>query len=239
MLCFEAFGRKHGQQKGLFELKKCTVSGLKRQFDKWHLFRAPTSPPAKWLLLGYRWPSARVKKASHWETPKKKVWKGVPGASRPRSQKKKSKKSWKLTIFQCFVRGLCKPNQRKGQNEKFTNFALFCEFWCFSLGKQARFTLNFCSGMPLRKVHELTSPPLILQKFWNLGDIGETREISGKFQGNSVAFSGAFGFSGNFGCLGLFRAIWGLKRLLRKYHLPRKHYPINSENFKSGNGNKK
>ena len=35
------------------------------------------------------------------------------------------------------------------------NFAHFCEFWCFSLGKQARFTLNFCSGMPLRKVHEL------------------------------------------------------------------------------------
>ena len=29
-------------KKGLFELKKCTVSGLKRQFDKWHLFRAPT-----------------------------------------------------------------------------------------------------------------------------------------------------------------------------------------------------
>ena len=26
----------------------------------------------------------------------------------------------------------------------------------FSLEKQARFTLNFCSGMPLRKVHELT-----------------------------------------------------------------------------------
>ena len=49
-----------------------------------------------------------------------------------------------------------KPNQRKGQNEKFMNFARFCEFWCFSLGKQARFTLNFCSGMPPRKVHELT-----------------------------------------------------------------------------------
>ena len=48
-----------------------------------------------------------------------------------------------------------KPNQRKGQNEKFMNFAHFCEFWCFSLGKQARFTLNFCSGMPLREVHEL------------------------------------------------------------------------------------
>ena len=47
-----------------------------------------------------------------------------------------------------------KPNQRKGQNEKFMNFAHFREFWCFSLGKQARFTLNFCSGMPLRKVHE-------------------------------------------------------------------------------------
>ena len=24
-----------------------------------------------------------------------------------------------------------KPNQRKGQNEKFMNFAFFCEFWCF------------------------------------------------------------------------------------------------------------
>ena len=49
-----------------------------------------------------------------------------------------------------------KPNQRKGQNEKFMNFAHFCEFWCFSLGKQARFTLNFCSRIPLWKVHELT-----------------------------------------------------------------------------------
>ena len=48
-----------------------------------------------------------------------------------------------------------KPNQRKGQNEKFMNFAHFCEFRRFSLGKQARFTLNFCSGMPPRKVHEL------------------------------------------------------------------------------------
>ena len=49
-----------------------------------------------------------------------------------------------------------KPNQRKGHNEKFMNFAHFCEFWCFSLGEQARFILNFCSGTPLRKVHELT-----------------------------------------------------------------------------------
>ena len=31
-------------KKGLFELKKRTVSGLKRQFDKWHLFSAPTPP---------------------------------------------------------------------------------------------------------------------------------------------------------------------------------------------------
>ena len=46
-----------------------------------------------------------------------------------------------------------KPNQRKGQNEKFMNFAHFCEFWCFSL---AIHISNFCSGMPLRKVHELT-----------------------------------------------------------------------------------
>ena len=33
-----------------------------------------------------------------------------------------------------------KPNQRKGQNEKFMNFTHFCEFWYCSLGKQARFT---------------------------------------------------------------------------------------------------
>ena len=49
------------------------------------------------------------------------------------------------------------------------NFAHFYEFWCFSLGKQARFTLNFCAGMPLRKVHELTFlwfglPGLLLRK---------------------------------------------------------------------------
>ena len=42
-----------------------------------------------------------------------------------------------------------KPNQRKGQNKKFMNFAHFCEFWGFSLGRQARFTSNFLSGMPL------------------------------------------------------------------------------------------
>ena len=54
--------------------------------------------------------------------------------------------------------GVALVNQTKerAKNEKFINFAHFCEFWCFSFGKQARFTLNFCSGMPPRKVHKLT-----------------------------------------------------------------------------------
>ena len=45
-----------------------------------------------------------------------------------------------LQLEQTFRSRPGKPNQRKGQNEKFMNFAHFCEFWCFSLGKQARFT---------------------------------------------------------------------------------------------------
>ena len=65
-------------------------------------------------------------------------------------------KNASVSGFACLSTRSGKPNQRKGQNEKFMNFAHFCEFWCFSLGKQARFTLNFCSGTPLRKVHELT-----------------------------------------------------------------------------------
>ena len=66
------------------------------------------------------------------------------------------KNKWLAFDPQLYIRSRPgKPNQRKGQNEKFMNFAHFCEFWCFSSGKQARFTLNFCSGMPLRKVHEL------------------------------------------------------------------------------------
>ena len=32
----------------------------------------------------------------------------------------------------------------------------FCEFWCFALGKPARFTFNVCSEMPLWRVHDLT-----------------------------------------------------------------------------------
>ena len=97
----------------------------------------------------------------------------VGNHSNPQNRAKKHEKYQKNTIFGIFgvflpyfacggVFLFCirsrpgKPNQRKGQNEKFMNFAHFCEFWCFSLGKQARFTLNFCSGTPLRKVHELT-----------------------------------------------------------------------------------
>ena len=57
--------------------------------------------------------------------------------------------------LQCIRSRPGKPNQRKSPSKKFMNFAHFCEFWCFSLGKQARFTLNFCSGMPPGKVHEL------------------------------------------------------------------------------------
>ena len=50
------------------------------------------------------------------------------------------------------------PQQTKPERpkRKVHEFRSFCEFWCFSSGKQARFTLNFCSAMPLRKVHELT-----------------------------------------------------------------------------------
>ena len=45
---------------------------------------------------------------------------------------------------------------KKGRKRKVHEFRPFlCEFWCFPLGEQARFTLNFCSGMPLGKAHEL------------------------------------------------------------------------------------
>ena len=55
-----------------------------------------------------------------------------------------------LTCAQCFRQE--SPRQTK---QKFMTFAHFCEFGRFSLGKQARFTSNFCSGMPLGKVREL------------------------------------------------------------------------------------
>ena len=55
----------------------------------------------------------------------------------------------------------------------------------FLSGKQARFTLNFCSGMPLRKVDELTFlwfglPGPLLSQFWTILFIRE-RKISPKF----------------------------------------------------------
>ena len=76
-----------------------------------------------------------------------------------------------------FVRSRAgKPNQRKGQNEKFMNFAHFCEFWCFSLGKPVRFTSNFCSGMPPGKVHELT-----FRRVWFAGVTPDFESILGHF----------------------------------------------------------
>ena len=50
-----------------------------------------------------------------------------------------------------------KPNQIKGQNEKFMNFAHFVWILEFFLMKTSTIHIsNFCSGMPPRKVHELT-----------------------------------------------------------------------------------
>ena len=64
------------------------------------------------------------------------------------------------------------------------NFAHFCEFcvlWilCFSLGKQARFTLNCCSGMPLQKVHELAFLGLVCR-----GDSWFNRKEKSPFASN-------------------------------------------------------
>ena len=89
-----------------------------------------------------------------------------------------------------------KPNQRKGQNQKFMNFAHFCECWCFSSGKQARFTLNFCSGMPLRKVHELTflcvglPGPLLIKK----GNENSAQSLSDRSFWKSLRVVDARGF---------------------------------------------
>ena len=40
-----------------------------------------------------------------------------------------------------------KPNQRKGQNEKFMNFAHFREFWCFFLGKTSTIHISLETGI--------------------------------------------------------------------------------------------
>ena len=68
------------------------------------------------------------------------------------------------------------------------DFTLFGEFWCFSLGKQARFTLNFCSGMPLRKVHELTFFGLVCRATPDYGTFAKpegpfTKGSCGSFKG--------------------------------------------------------
>ena len=54
--------------------------------------------------------------------------------------------------------GVAPANQTKERAKKKSSWIspIFVNSGVFSLGKQARFTLNFCSGMPLRKVHELT-----------------------------------------------------------------------------------
>ena len=55
------------------------------------------------------------------------------------------------------VAGVALANhKRKGQNEKFMNFAHFCEFWCFLPAKTSAIHIsNSCSRTPLGKVHEL------------------------------------------------------------------------------------
>ena len=40
---------------------------------------------------------------------------------------------------------------KKGPKRKVHEFRPFCEFWCFSLGKQTRFTLNFVPECPCEK----------------------------------------------------------------------------------------
>ena len=77
-----------------------------------------------------------------------------------------------------------------------------------------------------------SSPPLISRKFqgfcgiWaNSGKIGNFRENSGEFSGVRWGLHGAqyelsgnsWGISGQRRVFGWFRAIWGLRRLLRKY----------------------
>ena len=98
-----------------------------------------------------------------------------------------------------------KPNQRKGQNAKFMNFAHFCEFWCFSLGKQARFTYRTFvpESPPPRKVHELAFPwfglpgPLLNLKATDQG-LNFFGDMSGCFSNCSRFRFGIQAFGGNF-----------------------------------------
>ena len=126
-------------------------------------------------LLWANWPQRPVQMARRHVRKRQKTWKmrvqevsreNSHGSFRPALIARKYRKTIRSRPG--------KPNQRKGQNEKFMNFAHFCPFWCFSLGKQARFTLNFCSGMPPGKVHELAFlwfgllGPLLKQVFGRL-----------------------------------------------------------------------
>ena len=43
---------------------------------------------------------------------------------------------------------LANQTQNKGRKRKVHEFHPFCEFWCFSTGKQARFTSKFGSNSP-------------------------------------------------------------------------------------------
>ena len=70
--------------------------------------------------------TATERQDSDWPAPEGTHWQGY---------------EWYFSIFQGFLFCLSclftirsrpgKPNQRKRQNEKFMNFAHFCEFWCF------------------------------------------------------------------------------------------------------------
>ena len=65
----------------------------------------------------------------------------------------------KAPVTKIRVSGQESPRQtkpKKGPQRKVHEFRPFLWILVFSFGKQARFTLNFCSGMPLWKVHELT-----------------------------------------------------------------------------------
>ena len=76
-------------------------------------------------------------------------------------------------------------NQRKGRNEKFINFAHFCvNSGVFFLRKTSTIHIEFCSGMPLRKVHEptflwcgLPGPLLILRRGKGLRSWPPSKEV--------------------------------------------------------------
>ena len=105
----------------------------------WYAWRRPLSQAQKflpdWLTEGGLYSGA---------SPGLQLWIGDPARS-PNTSEKINRESPRQT----------KP--RGGPKRKVHEFRpFFLEFWCFSLGKEARFTLNFCSRMPLWKVHELT-----------------------------------------------------------------------------------